>query len=103
MAAAHFLGRATRDLAPLGVEQEHEVRQRERSIEAMLDDHDRPPARRHQGPQPLEDAGHAGRIEVGGRLIEHEEPGHRGQHVGDRQALLFASGKSRRRPVLETR
>ena len=84
-------GPAEGDLSPRAIEDEHEIGQGKRRLDSVLDDDDRVPPLRRQCPEDLEDGGHAGRIEVRGRLIEDDATGKRGQDVGDGETLLFAA------------
>jgi hypothetical protein len=43
--------------------------------------------------QRLADEPGAGRVEVGGRLVEQQQPGIGGDGPGDRQSLLLAAGQ----------
>jgi hypothetical protein len=57
----------------------------------MLDHHDRRPVLLVEAGEHGEDLGHAGRIEIGGRLVENQQARLRGQHGSDANALLLAA------------
>ena len=88
------------DLVTVGTEGEHAIRDRPRDVDPVLHDDD------GHGPGPAERRQAGGerargrRVEVGRRLVEHQDPGPRRQRAGEREPLLLAAGQLRRpRPL----
>ena len=84
------------DRSPVGPERQHPVGDRPRDVDPVLHDDD------GHGPRPAERRQARGeraggrRVEVGGRLVEDEDPGSRRERAGQREPLLLAAGQLRR-------
>ena len=82
-----------------GVERDHAVGGGEAALEAVLGEHDRGAPFLVDAPQDAEQlvAGH--RVELGGRLVEQQQPRAGGQRRAERDALELAAGQLVRRAV----
>jgi hypothetical protein len=66
------------------VKGEDEIRHRPRLLDAVLDQHDGRRSCSTESRDALEERGRPRRIEVGRRLVEHEQARERSQHPGER-------------------
>ena len=87
------LGRVT-DLQPsLGSDQTDPVRERDHPLQPVLGEQHRDADVVDQAGERGEHVLGGGRVECGGRLVEHDEPGVHGQHRADRDPLLLPAGQ----------
>jgi hypothetical protein len=98
---ADLVGWPEGQLTTVGVEQQHDIGDRQHSLEPVLDDDHGVVACVRDTCEQLEQCLHAGRIEVRGRLVEDEQVRFVRKHAGDREALLLAARQRRRRAAFE--
>ena len=89
----HLAGGTVDDLAPLAVDDEHPVDEVERGVEVVLDQHDGMVAVGDEVGEGSVDLVDADGIEVGGRLVEHDDRGAERERAGDRQPLAPTAGE----------
>ncbi len=99
MCGEHGRGRAVGDDPAAGLEYDHAIDQRQRIRDAMFDEYERCLSAGNDAAHALAYERGAGRVEVGGRLVEQQQRRAQRDRAGQRQSLLFASGQRRRRSV----
>jgi hypothetical protein len=95
--------RTVRDDTPAGLEHHDPVDEGDRLVHPMLDEDERRAQAVQDAGKDLAHLGGAIRIEVSGRLVEHEEARPEGKRAGERQALLLATRERMGRPVARVR
>ena len=89
--AEHGIRRAGGDRGSVRPKSQDLVREPPGLVHSMLNEHDRRRAPGSQVGEPLQERGRTGRIQVGGRLIQDQDSGLRGQHAGQGEPLLLAA------------
>ncbi len=89
--AQHLIDRPVECESPLLVEHHHPVDEADRRIEVVLDEEDRPIALGHQAGEGVVDLLDSARVEVRGRLVQHQQGRSHGQRAGDGEALPSAA------------
>ncbi|PSK62519.1 hypothetical protein B0E53_05584 [Micromonospora sp. MH33] len=92
------LGRPVGAHPAAGLQHDHPVDKRQRLGDPVLDEDQRGVRVEGVRDGPADQVG-AGRVEVGGRLVEQQEPRPQRERPGQGEPLLFAAGERRRGPV----
>ena len=90
-AAQHLVGWPDGERAAAGVQGQDHVGQRPGLVDPMLDEHDGRPALPADRPEVLEECLRPRRVQVGGRLVQHEHPRAWRERPGEGQSLLLST------------
>ena len=93
--AEHPARRAVVGDAPVPAEHDDAVHDLGPHGDTVLHDHERGAAAVEAGHHRVADLPHAGGVQVGGRLVEQQQPGAHGHGARERQALLLPAGQGR--------
>ncbi len=99
----HRRGRAEVDRAAVRPERQHDVRERPGHVHAVLHEHDGHGPRCPQRSKAGRERACRRRVQVGGRLVQDQDPRARRERPGQRQTLLLPAREPRREPALKPR